>query len=488
MKKNYFLLFASLLFANMLFASSFDTQVGTFNGVIAYSNGTIGYVSNVYNTATGINTGMKWQCVEYVNRYYYTVYKLDLKSTGIYGNANHYYNNAASSGLNAYSNGGATAPQVGDIICSNGGSYGHVAIIREVGTNYVKVIQQNWSNDANDESKTLTRSGNTIGDFGSGYPVIGWLRNTQTTPSCSFSVSVESGTQTALVEGWKFWQMSNPIFYTINVNTSNLLGLPYNIWLADENGSPLIMSQSGTNTTMSFGFEAKSPYNNGAKYTLTFCGQGLQFSPWTISPKFYMSALPTLLFTSVPTLKVGKEPATLYWTVSGGIPTLTDGGWTNNIRLQWYQKNQPLENLATVPVANHSFTFAVPSTISNGTIPGCQFKISGSNPDGTSIKTDYVYNYTNEFCIENSTGVHEVNAKNIFNIYPSPANDKITIEAGETINEWTLTISNSIGQEIIKQQIKFIKTQIDISKLSSGTYIVKLTDGKKTEVQKIIKK
>ena len=126
------ILLISLLLFCLTVQAQFGAVLGSFNGVTSYSNGSVGYVSNQYNYIGSTNTGMKWQCVEYVNRYYYSIYGLDLKSTGIYGNANHYFSNATSAGLNAYSNGSTTPPQVGDIICSNGGIYGHVGIIREV--------------------------------------------------------------------------------------------------------------------------------------------------------------------------------------------------------------------------------------------------------------------------------------------------------------------------------------------------------------------
>ena len=156
--------------------SAFGSYVGSFNGVDAYSNGTTNTASYEYNNAEGINTGMKWQCVEYVNRYYYNIYDIDLKSTGIYGNANHYYDNASKAGLNAYPNDGEVAPKEGDILCSNGGSYGHVAIVRNVTSSSIDVIHQNWSNTSSDNSKTLSRSGNYVYAFSSGYPVKGWLR------------------------------------------------------------------------------------------------------------------------------------------------------------------------------------------------------------------------------------------------------------------------------------------------------------------------
>lgn len=155
--------------------SSFGSKVGSFNGVDAYSNGSTSYASNQYYTYSGYKTGMKWQCVEFDNRYFWI--KFGRKIAG--GNANTYYSNASSKGLKRAANGGSDKPQVGNILCSAGGKYGHLAIVREVGSNYVKVIHQNWSNSSSDNSKKLTmtvKNGKyTVSGFSSSYPVQGWL-------------------------------------------------------------------------------------------------------------------------------------------------------------------------------------------------------------------------------------------------------------------------------------------------------------------------
>ena len=83
---------------------SFGTQVGEYNGVIGYSNYDDDYVSDDYNYVDGYNTGMKWQCVEYVNRYYYVIYGQKIRIPGT--NADEYYDTASDRGLVAYPNGG----------------------------------------------------------------------------------------------------------------------------------------------------------------------------------------------------------------------------------------------------------------------------------------------------------------------------------------------------------------------------------------------
>ena len=69
-------------------------------------------------------------------------------------------------------------------------------------------------------------------------------------------------------------------------------------------------------------------------------------------------------------------------------------------------------------------------------------------------------------------------------IYPNPTSDKLTIS---TPIQSHLSILNLNGQELIKQTNLELSTQIDISTLPSGVYIMKLMDEKTLKVEKIIK-
>src|SRR5664280_75391 len=164
-------------------------QIGSFtyneHEVGAYSNGNEKFVYPDRGTF-----GYQFQCVEYVNRFYFQA--LGHKNMVGTGNANNYYSTASSRELVAYKNGGTTPPQMGDIICSNGNgvNVGHVAIVRQVLPDSIRVIHQNWENiplkvngvwtfnpKANYFPLKMTVSGGkyTVSQFGTGYPVTGWL-------------------------------------------------------------------------------------------------------------------------------------------------------------------------------------------------------------------------------------------------------------------------------------------------------------------------
>jgi surface antigen len=161
--------------------ASCGSKVGSYNNVNAYSNYSVNSKdccsATVYckNYSGSCCTGYKWQCVEYVDRYFKQRFGRCIGG----GNANTYYSNASSKGLHRAANGGSNGPQTGNILCSAGGKYGHVAIVREVGSNYIKVVEQNWYNSSDDNSMKLNmtvKSGKyTVSGFSSSYSIQGWL-------------------------------------------------------------------------------------------------------------------------------------------------------------------------------------------------------------------------------------------------------------------------------------------------------------------------
>jgi len=163
-----------LVWSNPVYSSAttFGAILGTVNGVNLYYNGTTS--PTTYNYFNGTNTGYRWQCVEFINRYYLQVYGMDIRGT-TGGNAYQYYGLASQKGLVAYINDGSVPPRVGDILCFSGGTgNGHVMIITEVGASQIKVAHQNGLS-AMPIGAAFNRVGNKITPW-SGYSCQGWLR------------------------------------------------------------------------------------------------------------------------------------------------------------------------------------------------------------------------------------------------------------------------------------------------------------------------
>lgn len=123
----------------------------SLNGIPVYYNGMVGH-TGVRNTAPdGYNIGMKYQCVEFVKRYYYQ--RFGHKMPDAFGNAKDFFNTSlpdsafnAQRGLMQFTNGSKLPPQAEDLLIFDGHTsnpYGHVAIVAMVDSNRVVIIQQN---------------------------------------------------------------------------------------------------------------------------------------------------------------------------------------------------------------------------------------------------------------------------------------------------------------------------------------------------------
>ena len=133
------------------FSKTVGTPIDSLNGVKVYYNGSIKHVGGRSLSPDQYNFGLKYQCVEFVKRYYYE--HLGHKMPDTYGHAKDFFiPNLADGALNSqraltqYRNPSQVQPQVNDLPVyapTLFNPYGHVAIVAEVQTNTIEIIQQN---------------------------------------------------------------------------------------------------------------------------------------------------------------------------------------------------------------------------------------------------------------------------------------------------------------------------------------------------------
>ncbi len=83
------------------------------------------------------------------------------------------------------------------------------------------------------------------------------------------------------------------------------------------------------------------------------------------------------------------------------------------------------------------------------------------------------------------TGIEEINEASPVTIYPNPAIDKIVIE-NKTKGAMSMEVYDMPGKLIMEQSITDNKKSITISSLKNGVYIVRITTGLKSYIQKIV--
>lgn len=161
MRKIYYT-FAIFIFFSLLgiwifskFNFNQSRQVGqaidSLNGVIVYYNSSVDNVSGRNISDDGYNIGLKYQCVEFVKRYYFQHFNHKMPNS--FGHAKDFYDkHVADNQINPqrdliqFSNPSSKPPKVDDLIVFSGNfqnKYGHVAIISKVEDKKIEIIQQN---------------------------------------------------------------------------------------------------------------------------------------------------------------------------------------------------------------------------------------------------------------------------------------------------------------------------------------------------------
>ena len=151
------------------------------NDVYIFYNKSMNNTSGRNVSEDGYNIGLKWQCVEFVKRYY--LEHLNHKMPNSYGHAKDFYNSKFDDGelnkdrnLIQYSNASQTKPKVNDLVIFDGNvfnPYGHVAIISNVGDDEIEIVQQNVGKKSRDRIDIQLKNGKWSIDESS---ILGWLR------------------------------------------------------------------------------------------------------------------------------------------------------------------------------------------------------------------------------------------------------------------------------------------------------------------------
>ncbi|MCD4663882.1 MAG: T9SS type A sorting domain-containing protein, partial [Bacteroidales bacterium] len=131
----------------------------------------------------------------------------------------------------------------------------------------------------------------------------------------------------------------------------------------------------------------------------------------------------------------------------------------------------------------------IPSNIPSGSYyVGMIVTVNGFNND------DFTYNNTtclsNAVVINNSIGILETGISNHFSLYPNPVKNELTVETSQfDIRDGIkILIYDLTGQIFLKRTILTEMTKIDLSRLSTGMYLVKIGTENDFITKKIIKK
>jgi surface antigen len=173
MKRTRFkFLIGSLIFLGVALAVLFfwnSRRVGrvldSYRNVPVYDNGLLFFHSYGKNySQNGYYFGQKWQCVEFIKRFYYQA--KGHKMPDVMGHAKSFFDEKlpdgalnSRRGLIQYQNGSTNKPWLDDLIVFTDTKFGHVAIVTTVTENSLEVIQQNILSGTRRQFSLVTSNG-----------------------------------------------------------------------------------------------------------------------------------------------------------------------------------------------------------------------------------------------------------------------------------------------------------------------------------------
>lgn len=289
--------------------------------------------------------------------------------------------------------------------------------------------------------------------------------------------------------------------YFVNVNVTDL-----------GNGSPVITDGTSTWPVSSVGAQNVGPFAFGTPVSLTILHGTDSLCNLTLGTFNYAGCPPvndecnnaTVL---TPGAVFGTNPlvgTNVFATASSGAPAPGCASYSGGD--VWYQVTVPASGSITVETNNNSSNItdtgmAVYSgTCGSLTLVECDdddsgdgnfslISLSGRTPG--EVLYFRVWEYGN-----NSFGTFQVSAYDAslsagsfnnsnFLIYPNPVKDMLNISYSSEISY--VRVVNMLGQEVISRDINATSTQLDMSHLSAGAYLVTVSSGDALKTLKVIK-
>lgn len=158
---------------------------------------------------------------------------------------------------------------------------------------------------------------------------------------------------------------------------------------------------------------------------------------------------------------------------------------TDRVRLDWVTSSEINNDFFTIERSGDGINWEIVERI-NGAGNSNQLLNYTSydfNPlAGTSYYRLKQTDFDNRYTYSSIRSVNNYNDVQYFNIYPNPANNKITV-SGEAIE---IELINLLGEVVFKQKLTSKEEDIILSELPSGTYMVRIIRNQDTFIKKIM--
>jgi surface antigen len=175
-----FVIFLWFIFLKKDHSLKIGDVVDRYKGVAIYHNGFSVFKNNgKHYSKTDYYFGQKWQCVEFVKRFFYET--KSHKMPNVWGHAKDFFDSSieqgqvnSQRGMLQFKNGGNEKPKIDDLIVFNNSEHGHVAVVSLVTEESIEIVQQNIFGVPRQKFRLEKRGANYF--VSSPNTPAGWLR------------------------------------------------------------------------------------------------------------------------------------------------------------------------------------------------------------------------------------------------------------------------------------------------------------------------
>ena len=348
-----------------------------------------------------------------------------------------------------------------------------------------------------------------------------------------FNVNIVSPPSCLPVNGVVSSQISSSSATVSWTATNPVPGVGYDYYISTSNTSPVlatIPTGSVAANVTSFTISTLSPVTNYFVWVRSNCSS-TEFSTWSTTTSFTTTCLPVATLPWVEnfdSLIAGNNVFPSCWAYSNTqniwsistYPSAYSGA--NALRRTFFTDGWAFSPLVSLTagstysfgyfVATDETTIGYDITVAAGldqtstamteilsTVTGYQSPgwteftynftpaISGEYSFGLHVVADYFPYGINfdDFKIDTVLGTSNFNDE-AFNFYPNPVKDILNLKYTKDITN--VAVYNLLGQQVVTKNINSNQSQIDMSQLASGTYMVKITANEQVKTIKVIKK
>ena len=275
------------------------------------------------------------------------------------------------------------------------------------------------------------------------------------------------------VDGFSSW--AGPVNFTtepapiVPNYTNDFSSYPGEFWT--EGTGALATGPSGTSSAWGADGFANSGTTGAAKVNVYYSSFGGGNDDWLISPMFDLSSGPYYLNLNVALTAWDSTDSSSFGASDFVALMLTEDNGSTWVELHRWDTND-------TPSATGS---AMPEIDLSSYNSMTKFAFYAESATG-NVDNDF---FIDDFQITTTSLGIEENSISLFNYFPNPVNDALTIKAQKVVED--ITVFNMLGQVVKQQTPNTMECTVDLSAMQSGAYFVQVSIGNTIETVRVLK-